>query len=234
MRFCVRGEVVAAEVSSSSSPRLCTAAVSVSCFSEEEGEQRYSRLLSCLGIIMDISRCAVCMVLGVVVNSKFEKAAILRIAGWDAGGVSGVVVGLRVDVSVVGGVLIIVTALVCLFFAVAWGFWPQLGGLVLGVVPASPFGISFIGMPGILAFALGYIAGRASMLKRRFWFAVVCGNLSLIPAFWVLLVSFSILSSKSMYASSIRFPIWIGLLVTAFAPAVGGLILVAASNKEFS
>lgn len=95
-----------------------------------------------------------------------------------AGAVSGVVVGVRVDVSVVGGVLIIVTALVCLFFAVAWAFWPQLGGLVLGVVPASPFGILFIGVPGILAFALGYIAGRTSMLKRHFGLAVTSGGFS--------------------------------------------------------
>ncbi len=142
--------------------------------------------------------------------------------------------GVRVDFSVVGGVLIIVTALVCLFFAVAWVFWPQLGGAVLGVVPVGRFAELFIGVPGVLAFALGYIAGRTSMLKRRFWFAVVCGNLSLIPAFWVLLVSFSILSSRSMYAASIRFPIWIFLLAAALAPAVVGLVLIAKSIKDFS
>jgi hypothetical protein len=63
---------------------------------------------------------------------------------------------------------------------------------------------------------------------------VTCGGLSLIPAFWVLFINVVFLSFKSMYASSMRFPIWVYFLLTALAPAVVGLVLVAASKKQFS
>jgi ribosomal protein S19 len=133
------------------------------------------------------------------------------------------VADVKAVIPTVSGVLMIITALVCLYFAV-----------YLGSSFADPYGLLIMVGLGILAFALGLTAGTMSLLRRHFWLAVICGGLSLVPAFWVLLVGLSILSFKSMYIELIRFPIWVYLLVIALAPAIVGLVLVAASNKEFS
>lgn len=132
----------------------------------------------------------------------------------------------------VGGILIFVTALICLFLAVAWAIWPRLGGLVFGASLQDPMKL-FVGGPGILAFALGCIAGTMSMLRRHFRLAVTCGAFSLIPAFWAVFFTLFILGTGSKFMSSIGSN-WQYVLVGALAPAVVGLVLVATSWKEFS
>jgi len=133
----------------------------------------------------------------------------------------------------VGGILIIVAALVCLFFAVAWSIWPPLGMLMFHEALVSPSEQILVGAPGILAFALGLTAGITSLLKRHFSLATTSGGLFLIPAFWVLFTSSMVLSFRSSYYP-IGLVIFVPLLMILFALAIVGLILIARSGKEFS
>lgn len=137
----------------------------------------------------------------------------------------------------VGGILIIVTALICLYLAVAWAIYPRLGGLVFGAWLPDPLKL-LVGGPAILAFALGFIAGTMSMLRRHFRLAVTCGAFSLFPAFWAVYFTLLILNTGSKFVSraggSSIGSISMYLLVGALAPAVVGSVLMAASQKEFS
>ncbi len=143
----------------------------------------------------------------------------------------------RAHAPTVGSILIIVTALICLYLAVALAIWPPLGVLMFGVWLPDPLKL-FLGGPGILAFALGCTAGTISVLRRHFRLAVTCGAFSLIPAFWVVSFTLLILNTGSRFVSraggSSIGSISLYLLVGALAPAVVGLVLVAASMKEFS
>lgn len=133
------------------------------------------------------------------------------------------VVFVRGVVPVVGGVLLIFTAVVCFWFAVWFGgSYSQFSWFLITVGP------------GTVALVLGLVAGMTSLVKRRFWLATTCGVLSLIPAFWVFLVGLSILSFKSAYVDLIRFPVWLYIFAAVWAPAVVGLVLIAVSRKEFS
>ena len=142
----------------------------------------------------------------------------------------------RAHAPTVGGLLIIVTALICLFLAVAWALLPQLGVLMFGVWLPGPMKL-FLGGPGILAFALGCVAGTMSILKRHFILAMRCGAFSLIPAILVVSFTLVILNTGSKFVSrtggSSISSISLYLLIGALAPAVVGLVLVAASMKEF-
>ncbi len=133
----------------------------------------------------------------------------------------------------VGGVLIIIAALVCLFFAAAWSIWPPLGMLIFHEALVSPTEQILVGTPGILAFALGLTAGITSLLRRHFSLAKASGGLFLIPAAWVLFTSSVVLSFRSSYYP-IGLVVFVPLLMILFALAIVGLILVAKSRREFS
>ena len=123
----------------------------------------------------------------------------------------------------VGGVLMIVPAFVCLFFAVAWSIWPQLGWSVFRIELADPNAKSLMGVLGILAFAFGFTAGITSLIRRYFWLAVVCGGLFVIPSLLVLSFSSIVIGYPISY-----------LLMISSALGVVGLVFVAESKKEFS
>ena len=121
----------------------------------------------------------------------------------------------------VGGVLMIAPALMCLFFAVAWSIWPPLGWFVFRIELVDPYTVLFMGVSGVLAFALGFTAGLVSLLRRFFWLVVVCGSLFVIPE--LLVLSFS----SILTGSPIGYPFMAAL-------ALVGLVFVAQSKKEFS